>query len=280
MTRTRTATTPKIRPVGPTITAEITGGKYLTEMNLTLKAITRFDPTRQGRRCLRGSRGYVPPMNTEVRVVLPHTVKAVYLFGKSSHAPAEDVHCVLVPSVGSEHILPLTLASPEKDADVARLTRLLEAAKFQTAFTMPLNPHGYTRRETWASDEEFEWAIRAIRRYGRKQGYVPPDSDDGKVVYSETIFEYGTHYVWTGWQPPPITGWINRKVVETPVEPRVVSQTLTIRDATPMIIKPLPLDFGGLDPTVTQCPFFRCGVELFGWPVPEKQPRRRKAVRA
>ena len=51
------------------------------------------------------------------------------------------------------------------------LTALLESKKWTFAKTMPKNPHYWTHRPYWNSNEEFESAVRGIRQHGIPQKY-------------------------------------------------------------------------------------------------------------
>jgi hypothetical protein len=265
---------------GPTITLTLEGGPYLTEFqSFWVKAIRHFDPTKPRQRCLRGSffshaGERVPPMNRPVPYVLPAEAEAVYVYGKSSAGAEHDVHAVLVPDAGAALTLPLTVATDEKDQDVARLAALLDAAPWTFASTDLKNPHFYTRRSDWPDEEAFNFAVRASRRLGHREKYFPPGAV--KAAYSETVFHSGIHKVWSFWQPFP--GWINRKPLAPPVEARVVDQTLLVHDARLIEIPTLSDGFAGLDPTITRCRHFQAGVHLCGYVAPDAdiRPRLRK----
>lgn len=274
-----------MRTPGPTITITLTGGRQLQEFTrFGLKALRSVDPTKPSHRCLSGTLlraagALVPPMNQPVTYALPADAPAVYVYGQSSSGAAQDVHAVLLPESGAQVALPLTVATDEKRLEVARLVGLLEAAEWMVASTMPENPHSYSKMDTWASEADFEFAVRAIRRYGRRQPYIPPG--ETAVAYRETVFEYGTHFVWTGWVDPAFLaqtgGWINRKAVLTPVEARVVDQTLLAHDARVLEVPPLPDGFADISDAHTNR-FLHAGVRLFGWSDPPTD-RRPKAAR-
>lgn len=266
--RTRTALVP-----GPTVTIELSGGDHLHEFtSVWLKAVRGFDPRFESHHCLRGPYlrvhgERVPPMNVPAAYVLPADTTAVYVHGKSAAGAAHDIHAALVPAAGDKLVLPLTVATEEKRRDVARLARLLSEQQWVVASTMPENPHEYTPRKTWADDAEFEFAVRAIRRYGHREKYIPPGAV--KAAYTETVFASGSHFVWSGWQPPEITGWINRKPLASPTTACVADQTLAVHDARILPIPDLPDGFGGLPDATTRCRFFQAGVKLFGYVAPD-----------
>ena len=271
-----TKTKPALVP-GPTLT--IAGGDHLHEFtSLFVKAVQSFDPTKPGHRCLRGPFLRVdgercPPMNRATAYLLPAKAPMVYLYGKSAVGPTHDVHAALVHEPGAHVVLPLTTATDEKCAEVERLASLLEHAEFMFARTMPENPHWYTRRQTWASDADFLFAVAAIRRYGHREKYIPPGAV--RAAYSETVFASGEHFYWSGYLQPADTFWINRKSLASPVTAAVVDQTLLVDDARLLEIPALPDGFAGLDTTSTRCPFFQFAASVFGYTAPDADLRPR-----
>jgi hypothetical protein len=133
------------------------------------------------------------------------------------------------------------------------------------------NPHHYTRRKDWADESDFEFCVRGTRLYGHRSPYIPP----GQVTaaYSETVFHSGSHFFWSGWQPPAITGWINRKPLPAPVTPEAVDQILRIENARLLAVPELPDAWQGLPREVTSCAFFRFGVATFGYQAIDLRPR-------
>jgi hypothetical protein len=266
---TKATTKPALLP-GPII--RISGGDHLHEFtSFSVKAVRSFDATKPGHRCLRGPFLRVdgertPPMNIATHYLLPANATAVYLFGKSAAGAAHDVHAALVHEPGSQVVLPLSVATPEKQQAVTRLAALLQHAEFVVARTMPENPHCYTRRQTWASDEDFLFAVSAIRRYGHREKYVPPGAV--RAAYSETVFASGEHFYWSGYLKPEDTHWINRKVLPVPVLAALVDQTVMVENARLLEIPDLPDGFAGLDTTITRCRHFQAGCHLFGYVAP------------
>jgi hypothetical protein len=256
----------------------ITGGQHLQEFaSFSLKAVRAFDPSKPGARCLRGpflrvDGERVPPMNTASEYILPASAAAFYLYGRSARGAAHDVHLPLVHEPGAQVTRPLSFATDAKRADVARLACLLEQAPYVFASTAALtNPHFYTRRKDWSSDADFEFAVRGCRLYGHREGYVPPEAT--KIAYSETVFHSGAHFYWSGWQPPAITGWINRKPLPRAATAAVVDQSLRVENARLLAVPELPDAWQGLPREVTSSPFFRFGVATFGYEAIDLRPR-------
>jgi len=250
----------------------ITGGQRLCEfVSFSLKAVRAFDSSKPGARCLRGpflraGGELVTPMNAPTAYALPARAAACYLYGRSAHGAEHDVHLPLLPSPGDSVEMPLSLATDAKRQDVARLAALLQDAEFVFARTMPDNPHHYTRRQSWSSAVDFEFAVRGVRLYGHRERYIPPGAT--KVAYSETIFSSGAHFYWSGYLPADATHWINRKPLSLPATAGVEDQILRVEDARRLDIPSLPDGFAGLDTTITRCRHFQVGCHLFGYVTP------------
>ena len=267
---------------GPTVMVELTGAAHLHEFtSFWMKAVRGFDPRFDGGHSLRGpylriDGSRVPPMNTPIAYALPPKARALYIFGRSSHGAAHDVHLALAHEPGAQVVLPLTTATDAKRRDVARLASLLQHADFVVARTMPENPHCYTRRLTWAHDADFAFAVEGTRRYGYREKYVPPGAV--RAAYSETVFASGEHFYWSGYLPIEATFWINRKPLASPATAGVVDQTLIVHDARLLEIPALPDGFAGLDTTITRCRHFQFGVATFGYErcSADLRPRLRK----
>lgn len=231
-----------------------------------LRAAVGFDPSAPGATCLRGPYlrvhgSRVPPMNTATPYTLPPSAHAIYVFGRS--AGGEDFHAPLAHAPGERVELPLSPAPPV--ADVERAAHLLATAPWTFAKTMAHNPHEYTQRKHW-HDADFAFCVEHIRRWGYRQQY-------GKGTY--VVLDSGDHFHWSmGW-PTPSTILINRKPLDGPAV-ALGEQVFTALDAALVPIPSLPEDFGGVPTAMTICPFFRCGVALFGWPLPDRRPRLRK----
>jgi hypothetical protein len=93
--------------------------------------------------------------------------------------------------------------------ELARVTQLLAAAAFQFARTMPKNPHWYTLRKKWESDEDFVLVVQFIRLYGSVERFPNPDRG-WPYIYMDID---GFHY-WTMGSPIEQTILINRKPVD------------------------------------------------------------------
>ncbi|MEX2272567.1 MAG: hypothetical protein WD690_13935 [Vicinamibacterales bacterium] len=77
-------------------------------------------------------------------------------------------------------------ARPLPPDDFEKLRRLLWAARWRTASSMPSIPHSYTLRAWWNDDEAFRWCIAALRAsgYHAKFGgrtYLYTDVDEYQV---------------------------------------------------------------------------------------------------
>jgi hypothetical protein len=57
---------------------------------------------------------------------------------------------------------------------------------------MPENPHEYTTRKKWASDEDFLWVVRFIRTYGYVEWF--PDLERG---WPYVALDLGGFHYWT-----------------------------------------------------------------------------------
>src|SRR5688572_5621333 len=102
-----------------------------------------------------------------------------------------------------------SLATQASAADLERLQQLLGEQEWIFAKTMPQNPHEYTLRRKWRSDDDFIFAVQIIRRHGYRQRW-------GKSYY--TCLDVNDHFYWTmGWpigtldRPGSSTILINRK---------------------------------------------------------------------
>ena len=84
---------------------------------------------------------------------------------------------------------------------IERIAGLFEAHPWVFAKTMPENPHEYTLRKRWKSQEDFDWAVQFIRQNGYSARF-------GKYRYK--YLDVGGHSYWTmGW-PVAKTILINR----------------------------------------------------------------------
>lgn len=102
--------------------------------------------------------------------------------------------------------------------ELARLQTLLEAAEWVFAKTMPKNPHHYTLRWTWPSDEDFVWAVVTLRRLGEVERWWRKDY----IVINLNGYKYWTMGAPIG--PAPYdrqrdTILINRKCTTPPSTP-------------------------------------------------------------
>ena len=89
--------------------------------------------------------------------------------------------------------------------DFMKLARSLVTHRYQTAKTMPKNPHQYTLRRDW-DDSEFVETVELLRKYGYQKWYW------GKEY---TCFDVNDFYYWTMGEPidkdgKPWTYIINR----------------------------------------------------------------------
>jgi hypothetical protein len=211
-------------------------------------------------------------MNTPTPYILPADASVFYIYGRSAHGAAHDVHLPLVHEPGEQVTRPLSFATDAKRKDVERATALLQHAEFVFARTMADNPHFYTPRKTWANDADFLFAASAIRLYGHREKYVPPGAV--KAAYSETVFAAGEHFYWSGYLPVASVHWINRKPLASTATPEVVDQILRVENARLLEVPELPDGWQGLPRSVTCCASFRFGVSVFGWPAPrDLRPR-------
>jgi hypothetical protein len=94
--------------------------------------------------------------------------------------------------------------TPAGEAEEIRA--LLEAHEWVFAKTMPRNPHFYTLRKAWASDEDFVRAFRWVRRNAYLEWW--PSVDTG---WSYGAVDLGGWHYWT--MPGPLSRCvlINRK---------------------------------------------------------------------
>ena len=92
--------------------------------------------------------------------------------------------------------------------DFERVSALLAAQNWVFAKTMPDNPHEYTVRKNWKSDDDFVFVVQYIRQHGY------PGKFGGKTY---TYLDAGGHFYWTMGAPinkadgSPLTIIINRK---------------------------------------------------------------------
>src|SRR5580704_3848995 len=100
---------------------------------------------------------------------------------------------------------PNKIETAQDAADEAKLAQLLAEQTFVFAKTMAHNPHYYTVRKTWASDEDFVWAVETMRRIGYKEKF-------GKTWYG--MFAANGFKYWTMGCPLDITRLINRKPLD------------------------------------------------------------------
>src|SRR5262245_34443751 len=85
--------------------------------------------------------------------------------------------------------------------------RLLLAQDWIFAKTMPENPHEYTLRGRWASDEDFIRVVQFIRAHGYPSIY------QGRRYIQLDVDE---HFYWTMGDSLPRTILINRKLLPAP----------------------------------------------------------------
>lgn len=100
------------------------------------------------------------------------------------------------------------LPEAERQAQEARLARLLGEQQWIFAKTMASNPHWYSLRKRWARDEDFVWAVEQIRCRGYRQKY------EGHWY---TQLDVGDHFYWTmGWPIGSLDwGWDRLNVAGT-----------------------------------------------------------------
>lgn len=97
--------------------------------------------------------------------------------------------------------------------DFERFGQLLQRPPYRFARTMLDNPHSYTLRRNWASDEDWAWAVTYLRANGYRQRW-------GKNWYTQ--IDVNEHFYWTMGYPinwkdgTPCTILINRKKIERP----------------------------------------------------------------
>ncbi len=90
--------------------------------------------------------------------------------------------------------------------ELRRVERLLTSHEWVFAKTMPDNPHEYTLRKRWENDEDFVYAVLAIRRFGRVEWW--PDMERGRAYVA---LDLGGYHYWTMGAPVAQTILINRK---------------------------------------------------------------------
>lgn len=78
------------------------------------------------------------------------------------------------------------------DAERRRVQSLLESSQWTFAKTMPNNPHWYTLRKNWASDDEFREVVLFIRAHGYTQRFKSR---------SYTLLNLGQYKYWTMGDP-------------------------------------------------------------------------------
>jgi hypothetical protein len=66
---------------------------------------------------------------------------------------------------------PLEAFTDDREAELAVVSQLLEAAQWTFAKTMVDQPHEWTLRKQWADSEAFTRAVNGIRQLGRKRRY-------------------------------------------------------------------------------------------------------------
>lgn len=92
--------------------------------------------------------------------------------------------------------------------DFQRVSAFLAAQNWVFAKTMPHNPHEYTVRKNWASDDDFVFVVQYIRQHGYTGQF------EGRTY---TYLDVNGHFYWTMGAPinkpdgSPLTIIINRK---------------------------------------------------------------------
>ena len=92
--------------------------------------------------------------------------------------------------------------------DFERVSALLAAQTWTFAKTMPRNPHEYSVRKRWASDDDFVFVVQYIRDNGYAGDF------EGRTY---TYLDVDGHFYWTMGAPintkegKPLTIIINRK---------------------------------------------------------------------
>jgi SAM-dependent methyltransferase len=79
-------------------------------------------------------------------------------------------------------------SSEERWALFERFGLLLHQQEWIFAKTMAHNPHWYTLRRKWESDEEFQWAVAYLRAHGYRSKF-------GKTWYTQ--IDVNDHFYWT-----------------------------------------------------------------------------------
>jgi hypothetical protein len=114
------------------------------------------------------------------------------------------------PTHTRRHRVPRPPPPPIDPADFERLRRLLETAEWIFAKSQPRNPHCYSLRRKWASDEDFVWCVETIRTHGVREKFK-------KSWY--VTFTIGAYFFFSmGWpvntrDGKPLTILINKKAV-------------------------------------------------------------------
>jgi len=86
----------------------------------------------------------------------------------------------------------------------SRIDSLLDGARWKFAKTLIHNPHHYTLRDTWESQEDFDATVMFIREHGVTERF-------GKRDY--TVYYRDEYKYWTMGNPLEQTILINRKAV-------------------------------------------------------------------
>jgi SAM-dependent methyltransferase len=83
------------------------------------------------------------------------------------------------------------LPATERWASFERIGMLLNQQQWIFAKTMPQNPHFYTLRRKWTSDQDFQWTVAQLRAHGYQKQF-------GKTWYTQ--LDVNDHFYWTmGW---------------------------------------------------------------------------------
>lgn len=112
------------------------------------------------------------------------------------------------------------LSASERWANFERMGMLLSQQQWIFAKTMAHNPHWYTLRRKWKSDEDFQWTVAQLRAYGYRAKFA-------NSWYTQV--DVNDHFYWTMGAPinypngMAYTVLINRKPLAA-LEGRVVPQ--------------------------------------------------------
>lgn len=147
-------------------------------------------------------------MTVPTEVDVPENEPVLSLFGDAPVVKTAKKSGVDVPSRLAHHLVPKDAPAAERWAAFERFAELLRYPPYRFARTMAANPHNYTLRKWFRTDDDFILAVAYLRTYGYRHKW-------GGSWYVQ--IDVNEHFYWTMGNPignptdPGVTILINRK---------------------------------------------------------------------